>query len=178
MADEDLKNPHVRALRDLALSYPETHEAFPWGHRVIKVKAKAFVFVGGEPGTFSLSVKLPHSNEAALSLPFTEPTGYGLGKSGWVSARFGAREELPVPILRAWIDESFRAVAPKTLVARLDGAPARATGKASAPAQPASKGQENALGAGKRVAAKAAAAPRSKRPPVAVKPAPASTTKR
>lgn len=120
MADEDLKrNPHLRILRDFALAYPETHEAFPWGHRVIKVREKGFVFIGGEEGSIGISVKLPQSGEAALSLPFTEPTGYGLGKSGWVSARFGADDELPVPILRAWIDESYRAVAPKTLVKSL-----------------------------------------------------------
>ncbi|HEY0840248.1 MAG TPA: MmcQ/YjbR family DNA-binding protein [Vulgatibacter sp.] len=122
MADEDLKrNPHLRELRDFALAFPEAHEAFPWGHRVIKVREKGFVFIGGEDGNFGISVKLPQSAEAALSLPFTEPTGYGLGKSGWVSARFTAGEGLPVPILRAWIEESYRAVAPKTLVKSLDG---------------------------------------------------------
>jgi hypothetical protein len=59
---------------------------------------------------------------AALMFAFAQPTGYGLGKSGWVSARFGATDEPPTGLLLAWLDESFRAVAPKRLVKALDAA--------------------------------------------------------
>src|SRR5262245_44014805 len=52
-------------------------------------------------------------------LPFTKPTEYGLGKSGWVSASFSAGDRIPVDMLKDWIDESYRAQAPKKLVARL-----------------------------------------------------------
>lgn len=107
------------ALRDLALAYPEAYEEFPWGHRAIKVKGKAFVFIASEDGTLSLSAKLPLSSVAALVLPFAEPTGYGLGKSGWVTARFGPGDEVPVDLLQSWLDESYRAIAPKKLAARL-----------------------------------------------------------
>ena len=75
-----------------------------------------------DEGDLGLSVKLPQSGMLALSLPFASPTGYGLGKAGWVSASFGARERIPLDLLRAWIDESYRAVAPKKLVKQLDGA--------------------------------------------------------
>jgi predicted DNA-binding protein (MmcQ/YjbR family) len=62
---------------------------------------------------------------AALMLPFAEPTHYGLGKSGWVTAQFGVRDEIPLALLREWIDESYRAVAPKKLIAQIaaDGRP-------------------------------------------------------
>ena len=109
------------AIRRHALSLPETVEDFPWGERVAKVKGKVFVFLGTDPvgdSSLSLSVKLPESGEEALTLPFTKPTGYGLGKSGWVTATFGPSERPPVEILRAWILESYRAVAPKTLATR------------------------------------------------------------
>ena len=106
-------------LREFALSYPETHEEFPWGERVVKVRNKVFVFMGAGDEGLSLSVKLPDSHRFALSLPFTKPTGYGLGRSGWVSARFGPDEEPPIHLLREWIDESYRAIAPKKVVARL-----------------------------------------------------------
>lgn len=72
----------------------------------------------------SLSLKLPLSGKAALDLPFAEATRYGLGKSGWVTARFGLGAEIPIELLEAWLDESFRAIAPKRLVAGL-GAPER-----------------------------------------------------
>ena len=119
------------ALRSHALSYPEAHEDFPWGERVVKVRGKVFVFLGRpQDGGLSLSVKLPGSASFALGLPFASPTGYGLGKSGWVTARFGPREKPPVELLRHWIDESYRAVAPRKLVAALarpDGPPRRGT---------------------------------------------------
>jgi len=81
----------------------------------------AYLSVEGDP--FSISCKLPHSYAVALMLPFTEPTAYGLGKSGWVSAKF-PDGKLPLDMLKAWIDESYRAQAPKKLVASLAGSPA------------------------------------------------------
>jgi len=109
------------ALRDYALEYPEAHEDHPWGHIAVKVRGKAFVFLGGEKGAkeLSLSVKLPQSRDMAVDLPFAEPTGYGLGKSGWVTARFEKVGDVPVDLLKAWIDESYRAIAPKKLVKQL-----------------------------------------------------------
>jgi predicted DNA-binding protein (MmcQ/YjbR family) len=109
-------------LREFALAFPEAREEFPWGERVVKVKKKVFVFLGhdgdGDSGV-GLSVKLPQSGMVALALPFAEPTGYGLGKSGWVSARFGPKDPLPLAMLKEWITESYRAVAPKALVREL-----------------------------------------------------------
>jgi predicted DNA-binding protein (MmcQ/YjbR family) len=127
-------SPAEAALRAHALSYPEATEDFPWGERVMKVRGKVFVFLGRpEGGGLGLSVKLPGSATLALDLPFASPTGYGLGKSGWVTARFGPRTKPPLDLLKRWIDESYRAVAPRTLVARLggpDGAPSEAALKA------------------------------------------------
>jgi predicted DNA-binding protein (MmcQ/YjbR family) len=107
------------ALRSHALAYPEAHEDFPWGERVVKVRGKVFLFLGRPESGLSLSVKLPGSASFALGLPFASPTGYGLGKSGWVTVQFGPREKPPMDLMRAWIDESYRAVAPKKLVATL-----------------------------------------------------------
>ena len=112
-----------RALREYALSFPGATEDFPWGERVAKVKGKVFVFLGADPvpgGPIGFSVKLPASGQDALDLPFTKPTGYGLGKSGWVSATFETKDDLPLEILKGWIRESYCAVAPRKLVAELE----------------------------------------------------------
>ena len=109
-------------LRDTALQYPGTDEHFPWGETAIKVKGKSFLFMRAEEHALSLSVKLPHSREDALALPFTEPTHYGLGKSGWVTSSFKRGDDVPVGVLKDWLDESYRAVAPKKLVATLSPA--------------------------------------------------------
>ena len=120
------KNPkhqkYEAALRAFALKYPGAHEEFPWGERVIKVKGKIFVFLGvgstSESG-LGLSVKLPHSRAEALDWPFTNPTGYNLGKSGWISAKFKPKDDVPLELIEQWIDESYHAVAPKRLAATL-----------------------------------------------------------
>jgi len=104
------------ALRKLALGYPEAHEDFPWGERALKVKKKVFVFMHYDAGHLSLSVKLPASQGAALMLSFAEPTGYGLAKSGWVTARFARGSRPPLRLLAAWVHESYQAVAPARLV--------------------------------------------------------------
>jgi hypothetical protein len=101
------------------LGYPEAYEEMPWGHHAIKVQGKTFVFLAGEGGTFSLSTKLPSSAGMALKVPFASPTEYGLGRSGWVTGRFPRGQRPPVPMLKLWIDESYRALAPKRLIAQL-----------------------------------------------------------
>ena len=101
-----------RKLLDHALSKPGAWLDHPWGEDVAKVGTKVFAFFGVEgseqPG---MSVKLAVSQPLALAQPGAEPTGYGLGKSGWVSVRFSA--DTPLEMLREWIDESYAAVAPK-----------------------------------------------------------------
>ena len=88
--------------------------------------------MGLSEGRFGMSVKLPRSREFALEYPFTEPTHYGLGRAGWVSSAFSAKDDPPVDVLCAWVDESFRAVAPKKLVAALsDGKQSAKTGASS-----------------------------------------------
>ena len=137
----DLKT-HERALRSAALAYPGATEDFPWGHSAFKVRGKTFLFMSLDGGSLGLSTKLPLSNAMALSFPFAEPTHYGLGKAGWVSASFAPGDEVPVGLLRAWIDESYRAVAPKKLVAALDAERAGAAAPApTGPTRPPARGR-------------------------------------
>jgi hypothetical protein len=117
--------PHdavVRALRAFGLSYPEAHTKSPWpGHLDLAVRDKTFAYLSLDGEPLRIGCKLPHSCQTALSLPFAQPTPYGLGKSGWVTATFEPSDEPPLEFLEAWIDESYRAVAPKTLVKKLTG---------------------------------------------------------
>jgi predicted DNA-binding protein (MmcQ/YjbR family) len=113
----------VKALRAFGLTYPGAHTKSPWpGHMDLVVKDKTFAFMSVEGEPFSISCKLPESSLAALSLPHVSPAGYGLGKSGWVNIAAPDGEPPPVELLKAWIDESYRAQAPKKLLASLDAA--------------------------------------------------------
>ena len=113
-------DPDLKALRNFGLAYPKAHTKSPWpGHLDLAVNDKTFAYLSVEGEPFSISCKLPQTAGAALMLPFTEPTPYGLGKSGWVTAKFPGARKLPLDMLKAWIDESYRAQAPKKLVALL-----------------------------------------------------------
>jgi predicted DNA-binding protein (MmcQ/YjbR family) len=122
------------ALRAHAMSKPGATEHFPWGERAIKVKGKVFLFMYAEEAKLSLSTKLPASHALALMLPFAQPTAYGLGKAGWVTARFEPIARPPVEMLCAWIDESYRAIAPAKLA--LAGSDAPLPTKKAAPKSP------------------------------------------
>jgi predicted DNA-binding protein (MmcQ/YjbR family) len=114
----------IAALREELLGYalglPEAWEDHPWGETVVKVRKKVFVFLGIGDGSHppGLSVKLPETADHALSLPQGAPTGYGLGRSGWVTVQLAATLP-PLDVLTDWVEESYRAVAPKILVAEL-----------------------------------------------------------
>jgi len=114
--------PELEArLRTIALTYPEAHEDFPWGERVVKVRGKIFLFLGLIDGVLRIGAKLPASHPMALMFDGCTPTGYGLGQHGWVSIRLDEEGGGPDPdLLSGWVDESYRAVAPKALVKLLD----------------------------------------------------------
>jgi predicted DNA-binding protein (MmcQ/YjbR family) len=108
-------------LRAFALSLPGASEDFPWGERVAKVNGKVFVFLGADDrvGPRLLTVKLDESHGHAMAIDGAEPTGYGLGRSGWVNVPVGAAG-VTLELLRDWVEESYRIVAPKRLIRELD----------------------------------------------------------
>jgi predicted DNA-binding protein (MmcQ/YjbR family) len=110
--------PHTAYLR-FALDFPEAWQDEPWdGDVVAKVAKKIFVFfgTGEEP---SVGVKLPQSAEQALLSDAVTPMGYGLGKWGWVVVRIDGPDAPERGVIEDWIEESYRAVAPKKLIAQL-----------------------------------------------------------
>ncbi|MDO9487351.1 MAG: MmcQ/YjbR family DNA-binding protein [Sphingomonadaceae bacterium] len=106
-------------LRAAALAYPEAVEDHPWGESAFKVRGKVFLFLHSGETEISCSMKLPVSREFALVWDFAAPTGYGLGKSGWISCKVGPDTEVDPELLLGWLDESYRTIAPKKLVATL-----------------------------------------------------------
>src|SRR4051812_5881622 len=108
----------AKRLRDYALGFPETTEAFPWGESAFKVKGKTFVFMRADPNDLSFSVKVPNSRNKALALPGSEPTHYGMGAKGWVTLRPTAKTS--IDLLLSFIDESYRSIAPKRVLAKLE----------------------------------------------------------
>ena len=110
------------ALADLeafALGLPGAFSDMPWeGDAVAKVGKKIFVFFGSADPT-SITVKLPNSADHALATHGAVPASYGLGRHGWVTVRVGV-DDAPTDLLQDWIEESYRTIATKKLVAELD----------------------------------------------------------
>ena len=108
------------ALRAHGLAFPGAHTKSPWpDHLDLAVNDKTFAYLSLEGQPLSVSCKLPFSKDDALALPYTKPTGYGLGKSGWVSASFSDAHPPDLEMLKAWLEESYRAQAPKRLSKQL-----------------------------------------------------------
>lgn len=109
---------------DYALSLPGAWEDHPWGENVAKVGKKVFLFSGWHDSKeWGISVKLQQSHAAAMALPFCEATGYGLGRAGWVSAKFAPGEKPLTELLKNWVRESYSQIAPKKVLAQLDAVP-------------------------------------------------------
>ena len=109
----------AQAILDHALALPETWEDHPWGESAIKVRKKAFLFSGfSTEDAFGISLKLPQSAAEVLEWELASPTGYGLGKHGWVSIRWSRSDALPLALAAVLplIEESYAVVAPKTVV--------------------------------------------------------------
>ncbi|MFI5674116.1 MmcQ/YjbR family DNA-binding protein [Streptomyces cellulosae] len=111
--------------REFALGMPGATEDFPWGETVAKVNRKVFVFLGVDDGSHPLGVTVKLTGEAAhahaLTCPGAEPAGYGLGRAGWVSVPLEPQGAPAAEVVCDWIEESYRVVAPKRLIAELDG---------------------------------------------------------
>ena len=109
----------LKHLKTFGLSLPETQPKSPWpGHDDVAVKDKTFAFMSVASGDLVVSVKLPVTGKEVLKRGDAKPTGYGLGKSGWVTVRFV--DEVALDTVKHWMMESYRAQAPKKLVKQLE----------------------------------------------------------
>jgi predicted DNA-binding protein (MmcQ/YjbR family) len=121
-------------VREFALSLPAAAEDFPWGESVVKARTKPgipswrkdgagvlgpmFLWLGFRTAELhAISVKLTTSHEAAIALGGATPTTMsGLGQWGWLTVSLASVE---VDLACDWVEESYRAVAPRRLVSQL-----------------------------------------------------------
>ncbi len=111
-------------VREFALSYPNAFEDFPWGVPVVKVATGSkwpplFLWLGArDVDSHAVYVKLTDSYEQAFAIAGAFPTTTsGVGQWGRLTVPLPVRD---VDLLFDWVDESYRNVAPKRLVALLD----------------------------------------------------------
>ena len=88
-----------------------------WGDEpTFRVRGKNFVFT--DQAASGISVKLPKEEAAAVVATddLAEPTGYGLGRHGWVSVQLGENaDDARWQEVEEWVRTSYTLVAPKSL---------------------------------------------------------------
>jgi predicted DNA-binding protein (MmcQ/YjbR family) len=90
------------------------------GEPTFRVNGKNFVFTN--PEVTSLTVKLPKEEAEAVVATDADavPTGYGLGRSGWVTVTIGKRvSEDRWREVEEWVRTSYTLVAPKKLAQKV-----------------------------------------------------------
>ena len=107
-------------LRTICLALPEATEQETWGHPTFRVRRKIFVGCGwDDDDRFTMSMKAaPGEQEVLLAEghPFFFPKY--VGSKGWIGLEIdGDTDWTDVAEL---VEDSYRAIAPKTLVRRLD----------------------------------------------------------
>jgi predicted DNA-binding protein (MmcQ/YjbR family) len=110
---------HMKKLEAIVAKLPEAVrvDIEAWdGEPTFRVNNKNFVF--SDKKATGISVKLPKDEAAAVVAtdPGAEPTGYGLGRHGWVSIVIGAKPTAARwQEIEEWVRTSYTMVAPKKL---------------------------------------------------------------
>jgi hypothetical protein len=153
----------MQALRELALRHPGVDEGVACAgtaleRRTVKVRGKAFLFLGAGDAMLKLATSLPE----AAAWARRQPQAVRVGAGGWVKVTF-ADHGPSAQLFETWIAESY----------------ALAAGSATKPPK-ASKGAAKPALAGKKPKPAAAkpkpAAGKPKPKPVAAKPKPAANS--
>ena len=90
------------------------------GEPTFRVRGKNFIFADRD--FTGISVKLDKEEAAAVvaTEPGASPTGYGLGKHGWVSLTLPTKARDPKwELVEEWVRTSYTLVAPKKLAAEV-----------------------------------------------------------
>ena len=107
-------------LEGFALSLPEAWFDTPWDEsRVTKVRKQIFAFYGDQDAP-SIGVRLVESLDVAMVLPGASAMSYGMGDDGWTNVPILGLDDGATDMLHRFIEESFRSIAPRTLIVQLD----------------------------------------------------------
>ncbi len=110
-------------VRAIALGYPSVTEGSSCVNRAFKAAGKNFAFLGEKDGDCRLRVKLGPSLADVTDDPIVD-----VGSAGWTMVQFSGDDPPDLARLERWVDESYRLLAPKKLVALLDAGEGEADG--------------------------------------------------
>jgi predicted DNA-binding protein (MmcQ/YjbR family) len=106
-------------LESIAARLPEVArvDIEAWGGEpTFRVAGKNFIFAGDDGRTITVKLTMEEAAAVVATDPEVVPTGYGLGRSGWVSITLKSRPSAARwREVEEWIRTSYTLVAPKRL---------------------------------------------------------------
>jgi predicted DNA-binding protein (MmcQ/YjbR family) len=151
---------HMRAI---CLALPETKETLTWGQPHFRVGEKIFAGCGEEKGRVVIGFKLDMDHaDAVIQDPRFWRAPY-VGHKGWVSMDASGVDDWSE--VRPLVLESYRLIAPRRTVAKLDGGAAPGASPRPSRARPSAKKapKKSATKARKQSTKKAAKSSRARR---------------
>ena len=128
------------SLEKIAKSYPQVVAGTSCNKTSYKAGGKSFLFVGEKADTYNVLLKLKDCLPEAEALAKKKPDQYFPGSSGWVKVEMPLGKSPPKGTWQRWIDESFRLIVPKKIVAEMStGAVATSATKKKAKKKPVAK---------------------------------------
>jgi predicted DNA-binding protein (MmcQ/YjbR family) len=122
---------NMKRLERIVARLPESQrvDIEAWGDEpTFRVRGKNFIF--SDQDARSLSVKLPkhEAEDLVASDPHVAPSGYGLGRHGWISVTLpGKPSAARWKQVEEWVRTSYTMVAPKRLARLVDDEDAATT---------------------------------------------------
>lgn len=114
------ESPAMLAIRKIAFKFPEVTEGASCVNRAFKAGKKSFLFLGMKADTYSVRLKLQASLAEAEKLEQKSPETYSVGMHGWTLITLPHSKNPPKGLMPRWIEESYRLLAPKKLVAQIE----------------------------------------------------------
>ena len=121
----------IRAIRDIALAFPEATETETWGHPTFRVRDKIFVSYGVDLDGELLTMKAAPGQQGSLLAeghPFFSPRY--VGDRGWIGVRVD--EDTDWRMVAELVVDSYREIAPRDLAASIGLRPGPRSKAASA----------------------------------------------
>jgi predicted DNA-binding protein (MmcQ/YjbR family) len=112
-------DPILKRLRSICLSLPDTTEVEAWGHPTFRVDGSIFVGFGTDAGGPCISFKATKGDQKRLTQSAPYYIAPYVGRFGWVGMHLTSGVDWDV--VTGHILESYRLIAPKKVLAKMDG---------------------------------------------------------
>jgi hypothetical protein len=106
-----------QTVRRIASALPDVQEGIVCNRVSFEAGKKRFLFLESDDKSCLVMLKLKDSLPEAQKLTKAFPDCYKVGTTSWVTSVFAAGQLPPPGLFERWIEESYRLLVPKKLIA-------------------------------------------------------------